>query len=463
MNKHMSIPAAQNPTSWQSQYTAEESRWQDLRRAGGIITPIALLLIVPVLAAIGYTYLHIATWMVSSNTLLAKYWFIFRLCFTFLLPLLFSIGLIVLLYQVVIKFIKTYHNHPDAKKIGSMLQRKMIGVPPLPPPLSSFLKYPFVIAKEPKDIPEDHWTRWMGGPATLVIYDGTALYLERGNRFSRVVGPGKPPMPFLERFETVKAAVDLRPQVRVGETKPWTKDGIQVKLNIRMECQINASEEARKSSADFVNPFDPIAVKQAVEYTTVKLNPETQELFESDWLDGVWGRVTGYLARHVTCYSADELALAELEEVGPSAGHMYSFGNTQKQIKEINADLTQRNCGAHLLNLQVSIKFPDEVENQRIDYWKSKRNKLATIQDSKTEADGIRAREEAHARAERDMLNAITERLQRVDRNNLTEPLLLSLTGILDNSLDDPLVRSFIAKQSLDLLERLRKVLEKKF
>jgi hypothetical protein len=61
------------------------------------------------------------------------------------------------------------------------------------------------------------------------------------------------------------------------------------------------------------------------------------------------------------------------------------------------------------------------------------------------------------------MLNAIIERLKRVDPKNLTEPLLLSLIQILDNNMDDPLVRPLIAKQSLDLLEQLRKALSDRF
>jgi hypothetical protein len=129
-------------------------------------------------------------------------------------------------------------------------------------------------------------------------------------------------------------------------------------------------------------------------------------------------------------------------------------------LDEINADLGRRNCGASLLGLQVTIKFPTEVEQQRIAFWESQRGKLAAIRDSKAEGDRIRVREEARARVEREMLNTITERLKSVAPENLADPLLLSLTGILDNSLDDPLVRPMIAKESLDLLTKLRQILK---
>jgi hypothetical protein len=82
---------------------------------------------------------------------------------------------------------------------------------------------------------------------------------------------------------------------------------------------------------------------------------------------------------------------------------------------------------------------------------------------SKAEGDRIRLIEDARAHAERDMLDAITEQLKNIDPANLTEPILMSLTGILDNSLDDPLIRPIIAKNSLNLLVQLRKILKEKF
>jgi hypothetical protein len=448
---------------WRGLHSAEAEHWNDLKRMGAILVPIALLLFLGTMAAVGYTLLHADEWTLKINTQFEIFWFQFRLAVTYLSPLLIAIAGIALLYRAVIDYTRVFYNQPEQKKMFSLIQRRLVGKPPLPPPLSIAARYPFVVIKEPQDLKDDHWVRWLGGPATLVIYDGIAFYLERGGRFSRVVGPGSPPMPFLDRYETVKAVVDLRPQVKTGMMYPWTKDGIQVDMEIRMECQVNASEKALAESQNLVHPFDPIAVKEAVEYTSVKRDPKTGNLFESDWLDGIWGQVTGFLARHISCHSVDEIALAEIKDVGPSDGNLQTFQLAKNHLDKINNDLMDRKCGAHVTNIHVLLKFPKDVEEKRIAYWQSERKKLTSIQDSKAEADGIRVREGAHAQAERDMLNAIIERLKRVDPKNLTEPLILSLIGILDNSLDDPLVRPLIAKQSLDLLEKLRKALSDKF
>lgn len=459
-NTNANLP---NYSHWRDLHSAEAEHWNDLKRIGRVLIPILFLLFVATMVAVNYAFLHAFDWTENTDTRLEGYWFTFRLAITFLSPLVVVIASIVLLYRAVIEYVKVFYQQPEQEGMFSLIQRRLLGKPPLPPPLNVATRYPFVVIKEPQDLKEDHWVRWLGGPATLVIYDGIALYLERGGYFARVVGPGSPPMPFLDRNETVKAIVDLRPQVKNGVMHPWTKDGIQVDMDIRMECQVNASEKALAESQNLVHPFDPIAVKEAVEYTSVKRDSKTGLLFESDWLDGIWGQVTGYLARHISCHSVDEIALAELKSIGPSHGNLQTFQLAKDHLDKINHDLAVRKCGAHVTNIHVFLKFPKDVEEKRLAYWQSERKKLTTIQDSKAEADGIRICEEAHAQAERDMLNAIIERLKRVDPKNLTEPLLLSLIQILDNNMDDPLVRPLMAKQSLDLLEQLRKALSDRF
>jgi regulator of protease activity HflC (stomatin/prohibitin superfamily) len=445
---------------WRSRYSAESQHWNDLKQIGAVLIPVLLLLFVATIAAVGYAFLHAFEWTKNIDTRMEAYWFSFRLAITYLSPLLIAIAGIILLYRAVINYATAFYGQAGKEGMFALIQRRLLGKPPLPPPLSVMARYPFVVIKEPQDLKEDHWVRWLGGPATLVIYDGVALYLERGGRFARVVGPGSPPMPFLDRHETVKAVVDLRPQVKTDKMKSWTKDGIQIEMDIRMECQLNASEKAIANSRNLVYPFDPIAVKEAVEYTSVKLNAETGRLYESGWLDGIWGQVTGFLARHISCHSVDEIALAEIKEAGESEGSLHTFKLAKEHIDKINGDLANRKCGAHVANIHITLTFPKEVEDKRIEYWRSERDKLIIIRESKAEANGIRIREQARAKAERDVLDTILERLKRVNPDNLTEPLLLSLTGVLDSSLEDPMVRSLVAKQSLDFLEKLREALK---
>jgi hypothetical protein len=386
------------------------------------------------------------------------FWFIIYILLVSLAPIIVTIIGLLLLFRENVTFIQKFYQAFEQIKLGKLVLRRLLGIPPLPPPLNELSKYPFITLTEP-NLAEDHWIRWFGGPAILVIYDGIALYLERGNRFSRVVGPGSPPMPFLERYETVKEVVDLRPQVKTKSIKGWTKDGIQVGMEVRMECQIDASSKAKKKSAKLVYPFDPLAVKLAVEHKSVKYASGDRSLHESDWLDGMWDQVSGFLSHYVIRHSLDELFL---DESGKE--QIFAPRVSQEGINQLNHDIAALKLGAHILNLQITkVTLPESVVSQRLDYWESERAKLALIRQGKAEAERIRIRERANADVVRDMLDTLTDHLKPFGKDNLTEPVLLSLTNILDQNLDDPIVRPLITREALSMLEKVRQRLKDGF
>lgn len=448
--------------AWQELYRQEEAQAEDMRRNRALFLPTFFLLLFALIAGLVFTFLFVFPLINRAGSTLALIGSLLLVFLAILAPLVLAIAIIVLVFRQSLEFAQKIYNPPPETNLFQLIRLRLLGVPPFPPPLSLIFKYPFITIKDPKDLPEDHWARWLGGPAILVIHDGVALYLERGNRFSRVVGPG-PKMPFLDRYETIKAVVDLHPQVREGETNPWTKDGIQVNVRIRMECQIDASPEAIKASKNLVYPFDPIAVKQAVEYTSVRYDKDRQTLVEWDWLEGVWGQVTGYINRHISGHTIDEITLFENEQTHNTNGNLQVHALAQQHLEAINRSLRERNAGAKVLSIQLALRFPEEVNQYRLKYWEAERARRAAIRLSQAEADSIRLREEARARTEQDILNAIIERLKDVPPENLTEPLLMSLTNILEKSLDDPLIRPIIAKNSLNLLEQLRNVLKDRF
>jgi hypothetical protein len=304
--------------------------------------------------------------------------------------------------------------------------------------------------------PPDHPVTWLGGPATLIIFDGFALYLERGNRFSRVVGPGKE-IPFLELYETVRAIVDIRPRVKNGRVSAWTKDGIYVKLMIRLECGIGPVNQT-KLDESLVYPYDPLAVRKIVERTAVKFDPVGKKLVEEqDWINTAWGQATGTLADYMASRYLDDLFLAERK------GGQILAPETGKQLLMTLNDKLQ-GFGLHALSLQITeVEFPEQVKTQRLRTWETERKNFATITEGEIEAYRIRAREKARAEAQRDLILTIANGLQKMDPSRFPEPLLLSLAGILDQSLGDPLVRTYLARESLETLEKMQGLLKFQF
>ena len=116
--------------------------------------------------------------------------------------------------------------------------------------------------------------------------------------------------------------------------------------------------------------------------------------------------------------------------------------------------------GIRLLELQITeIKTPEEVDKQRLQNWEALRQSRATVRDGESKAYQLRNIEAARAIAQRDLILAIAEGLDKMDQDHLNETLLLSLSAMLDQSLNDSHTRSLIASDALETLENLKKLL----
>jgi hypothetical protein len=252
---------------------------------------------------------------------------------------------------------------------------------------------------------------------------------------------------------------------------PWTKDGIRIQLTIRAEYQIYAGLEAMtQSTSKSTFAFDPLAVKAAVEQMAVIVDANS-DLSEIPWFDMAWGKITGPISEYVTGHSLDELFYASpMDRNGivsePQNNNSRDIAVISRKIREEfeKAKESLAQSGWRLLDVQIiDVKMPEEVNELRKKYWGTAHARVAAIRNSRAEADRIRVREQAHADAQRNMLSAITQRLEKIDPDNLTEPLILSLSGLIDQGLDDPIVRPMIAQESFAVLERVRRMLHDGF
>ncbi|RME91055.1 MAG: hypothetical protein D6770_01250 [Anaerolineae bacterium] len=310
---------------------------------------------------------------------------------------------------------------------------------------------PYVMVQDAKKgLPSNYeWARQIGGPATLVVFDGCALYLERGNRFSRVVGPGSKEM--LGLHERIAAIVDLRPQVKVGQIKAWTKDGIRVSVEARLECRIGPETPQNEASQDLIYPFDPESVRLAVERTAVKLGKEKGEIISTDWLGAAWGQLTGIIANHIAGHHVDALFLAE-------RGSDYLLA--EKVTEKLRTTLAQKtqSFGVHVLDLQITVvKPPPEVEELRRRFWGTTRDSVSMLADARAEAFRVHALEQARAEAQRDLIKTIAEKLSQIDRIHYDEAILFFLSNLIDQGLKNPFVQTYLAGEALKTLEELRK------
>ena len=458
------IYSTSDASTWHNRFEKEEQQWNDLKRHGRVVVTVIILFFIIIIYLI--VYAGIQSVEMENLSVAKKKWFLVRLFFSILIPVIIAGVYIRVLGGQSDTLIREFYHLPEDYDLSSLIKRKLLGVIPLPKPLKKLLKYPFITLREANDLDESHWAYWFGGPASLVIYDGVAVYLERGNVFSRVLGPGLP-MPVLERYETIKAVIDLRPQIREAEVETWTKDGIAVKFKVRAEIQVAASDEAKKHSVvleegggkvNLVYPFDAERVKIVVERTAVRYNAETKDLTESAWDSAAMGTITGKIKAHIAGQSIDELLLDD-----ESSPQILSFFVDDELTDKIRQGLEV--AGSQLLSLQVVQFSPvdDEISDELIKYWDAKKEMIKEIRRGESEAESIRADRGAHTEAYQDFLNSLIRNLTEInegeddmDADRFTEASILLLTQALEESLSDPMLGSLVASEGLRTLRMLK-------
>lgn len=439
-----------------------ESRWQDLNRISNLLFPILFLVFLTTLYIIvRYPFAYMESWAAEVVDNRTYYVFLLRAMFLSVSPIMITvIGLFFILKQID-SFIRKFYQVTGNEKISNVIRNRLLGIPPLPPPFNKIVLYPFVIIKGPS-LDKSHWACWLGGPATLVIFEGFAAYLERDNGFSRVVGPGLP-MPFLDRHERIREIIDLRPQIRDHIIQVWTKDGIQLKLTVKAEYQIDTSSRSDK----LILPAEQTAIKLAVESESLGGNTDNN-FYKLSWTDITWEILTESISSRILNYSIGELMFSSKTNLGLKTSHEdYSVHFSQTiSVKIIDTELENvkhalKNIGVKILNLQItSIELPKDILEICIKYLEHINQKKLAIRNGRIEADRIRARAEARAEAKRATLRTIIESLKETDKNYLTEQLLFSLSSILDQGLEDPVVRPWVTNEIFIILERIQKLLD---
>jgi regulator of protease activity HflC (stomatin/prohibitin superfamily) len=487
---------------WSELYTAHDAMWEDSERSGSLGAPILL----GGSFALAYIlfYIYITN---GGNVGIWDFWPVIPL---FLIVFAINNGV----SRAAINFFNSFYLHSGNSNPSKLISLRLEGISPLPAPLVMLTKsqYPLVVidikaVTDGKFNLAEQSVYWLGGPATLVVLDGTGLYLQRGNRFSRTLGPG---VHFLERFETIREIVDLRPQtLRSGQAgmppsiHGRTKDGIKIKFNLEITFHLIHAEPEKRKPADQVKrsrrltraekeaaelylvgtPLDSgdlEAIRKAVERTTVRhsRSGNDHEYTQATWRDGVWGVISGDMSKYITKHYLDELlifeevvenrSLASFEDEGETieprdlvsrTGQLLSGQERDRLRQEFDVFLREKS-GVTLTSLRiVDFDVPPEVYEQRLLMLEAERSSHIKRIDGHAAAENILTREEARSRGQRELIMNFADSLDGIDQINFTDSVLLSLSGILSQSMDDPMLSANMAKDTFETLKQLREFL----
>ena len=418
----MSFKYLINSQDWQTSYTEKQAFADSLQRVGSLLIPSAVILTIPIFFAIFCLLSWLGRAQAEGIPLGNQIGIIVAGIIIILAPIFLSLLTLGHLFKTAGTFLKTFYDLPDSVNMKKLVNLRVFGRPPMPPPLSGWIKFPIVKAKNGKLDPHESWQTLIGGPVKLKIEPGNAVYLERGNRFSRVVGQGEA---FLELHETIKTVLNTGPQSEDISVTAWTRDGICIMLKAKGEYFLGptAKNEGRENE---LYPFDPEATRKAVE-----------EAFSNgrashEWSKSASGKTNGLLGEYISNKYLEEIFISSA-----NGGQLLSTDTMNELLKDINARLQK--SGVCLANLQITdMELPEQIKQQRIKSWETGHKTHKTITESEVNAYQLRSQKTALAEMVRDLVFTLANGLERMDSSNLTEKLLSSIYGVINQGMKDP-------------------------
>ena len=265
----------------------------------------------------------------------------------------------------------------------------------------------------------------IGGPAWLTVTAQNAAVIERGAKFSRIVGPG---IWYLQAHERVRGAVDLQMQQRRSREKSLTKDGIPVELDVDLIFRItekNLPDDAppepppplrlrhriRKKlglrvptafvEASKPHRFSREAVRRAVYETAIAALDQAP-----DWTRSFAGVRAGDVTEQLAEMRLDEICSPDDPDLYPLRAIVdKGVENARKFAAPQGVDLIDLHAGV--------IEVPDDikklVEEQRIGNWQVEWRRRARQLKAEGDARALQSMEEARAEAQANMIQALTE------------------------------------------------------
>jgi regulator of protease activity HflC (stomatin/prohibitin superfamily) len=218
------------------------------------------------------------------------------------------------------------------------------------------LNYPAIVISEGHISEKSRGTPGakIGGPGLIKVDQDSAAVVVRG-KTSKVIGPGAY---VTRRGEKVKEAVDLRPQIRMGDVTAMTKDGFEVTVDYAVGFQIHTG--GREPTPDEPFPFAEEAVRRAV-YRSKQVGKEGAQT----WHERIPGFVFGPLREIIATHRLDDLFEPDNPADDPRA--------------RFRADLQRKTePPAHAIGVRINWvsfgtpRIPDEAIHKYVEHYVSK-------------------------------------------------------------------------------------------
>ena len=307
----------------------------------------------------------------------------------------------------------------------------------------------------------------LGGPGHLVIYNDSAVVLERGGRLTRVEGfweterpqrpgtaqPERPGFPRLDPFERVYGVVDLRPKRSMQTVRALSREGLPIEWDLEIQYQIHGGNTPSTET----HPY-PISEEAVVRACTCKWASHGKYTGVLDWE----GRLRVEAEKLLQLMLADRRLdhLVGLADDGEGTAREEIQTQMESDLGEVALDLGARILKVRLDNLRVT----DAVGQQWIEAWKANWQRWSMDWLAHAEASRIYEYETAKAEAQLQMITQLTQTLRtqisgRIPAQAIPQIILMRLFSVLDRADFAPSSRIFFPTETMHALEGLQRSL----
>ncbi len=126
-------------------------------------------------------------------------------------------------------------------------------------------------------------------------------------------------------------------------------------------------------------------------------------------------------------------------------------------------EVLRRSRGVTLIELRFTdFELPEDVIKQRNEVLQAELSSRIKRLEGNAAAQLIYMREETRAKVQQELISSIADNLNRVDQSNFADSMLLTLSSILSQGLNDPTTLAYLAQETFETLDSLRKYLDPK-
>jgi len=357
---------------------------------------------------------------------------------------------------VSIAFVRDVYEIPDWRTAFGYTWLLLFGRAPisaLDPIFPDIFPYPFAIVQQ-GEVDEQHQNTLLvrfGGPGDVIVFNDSAVFLERFGHFTRVAGPGRI---FLQRFERIHETLDLRPQERTPGADALTKDGIPVKTEVQVRFQLARPPASLvPPTPDVPYPVYKWALIRAGQCHLRSVNLDNGKESIARWPERASG-VGGVMRALIAGHGLDEL----LEPYEPERDPRRKI--SQRLHREVDAGA--RGFGAQVLEVRMGALEPtlEEVKEERVTSWQAAWKSKARTEAAAGMAEAIRERGLARAYAQKEIIMAIARELQRAAERGTALPaefIALRFVEALRQVWASPggMIMSSQAVHTMDYLQRM--------